>query len=186
MLIFLLSFLILTAKAEIPSVIAGTDLLKGSPRTVATRFPDKKALVVVFMSARCPCSNSHVPVLTQLSEKYPDVSFVAVHANADEPVAEAQPYFKRLNLPFPVIEDAHAKVADQFKALKTPHVFVLSPEGQVLYQGGVTNSAMADQSDRNYLSEALEDIQNGKKVRTVSGRTLGCVIAREGENKNVW
>ena len=186
MLIFLLSFFIATAKAEIPSEIAGKDLFKGASSTFATHFADKKALVVVFMSARCPWSNSHFPVLTKLADKYKDVRFVAVHSNSDEPTKEAQNYFKLLNLPFPVLEDDHAKIADQFKALKTPHAFVLSPEGKVLYQGGVTNSAQADQSDRNYLNEALEDILKGQKVRTAEGRTLGCVIAREGENKNVW
>jgi thiol-disulfide isomerase/thioredoxin len=186
MLIFLLSFFIATAKAEIPSEITAKDLFKGSPTSFATHFADKKALVVVFMSARCPCSNSHFPVLAKLADKYKDIRFLAVHANADEPVKEAQSYFKLVSLPFPVLEDEHAKVADQFKALKTPHVFVLSPDGKILYQGGVTNSSMAEQSDRNYLNEALEDILKGQKVRTAEGRTLGCVIAREGENKNVW
>lgn len=186
MFIFLLSALISLAKAEIPSQITGKDLLKGSASSFATHFTDKKALVVVFMSARCPCSNSHVPVLSKLVEKYPDVRFVAVHSNFEEPTKEAQEYFRLLRLPFPVLEDDHAKIADQFKALKTPHAFVLSPEGKILYQGGVTNSAMADQSDRNYLNEALEDILKGQKVRTSEGRTLGCVITREGDNKNVW
>ena len=186
MLILLLSFFIATAKAEIPSEIKGKDLFKGSQSSVATHFSDKKALVVVFMSARCPCSNSHFPVMTKLAQKYKDVRFLAVHANTDEPVKEAQSYFKLINLPFPVLEDEHGKVADQFKALKTPHVFVLAPDGKILYQGGVTNSSMADQADRNYLNEALEDIHKGQKVRSAEGRTLGCVIAREGENKNVW
>lgn len=186
MLILLLSALLSVAKAELPSQITGKDLFKGSTSSFATHFADKKALVVVFLSARCPCSNSHFPVLTKLAEKYTDVRFVAVHSNFEEPTKEAQAYFKTLNLPFPVIEDEHAKIADQFKALKTPHAFVLSPEGKILYQGGVTNSAMADQSDRNYLNEALEDILKGQKVRTAEGRTLGCVIVREGENKNVW
>lgn len=186
MLIFILSALLGVAKAEVPSEIQGKDLVNGAPAHYATHFSDKKALVVVFMSARCPCSNSHFSVLTKLAEKYKDVRFVAVHSNSDETVKESQSYFKLIGLPFPVLQDDSAKIADQLKAFKTPHSFVISPKGEVLYQGGVTNSAMADQSDRNYLDEALQDITKGQKVRTAEGRTLGCVISREGENKNVW
>lgn len=155
--------------------VSGPDLMKGGELSVE---PGAKGTVLVFLSARCPCSNSHVPVLTQLAAEYREFNFVAVHSNADEPMEEAKKYFSALQLPFPVIRDHELKLANEFRALKTPHAFILSPSGQILYKGGITNSSQAPAADKNFLREALADLTVGKAVRTADGRTLGCEIKR--------
>lgn len=139
-----------------------------------------KGTVVVFLSSKCPCSNSHVEILKNLAAQYKDFHFLGVHSNEDESVAAAAEYFKKADLPFPVIQDNQAQIADELKAYKTPHVFVFSPEGKVLYRGGVTNSSIGPAADKMYLQNALEDISQNKPVRTPETRTLGCVISREG------
>jgi len=174
------------AAPQIQSV-TGENLLSGGP--VALKLQEmgaqgKKGLVVVFLSARCPCSNSHVAEVRDLAQNYKDFAFVAVHSNLDEGEALAKPYFEKAHLPFPVIADAKARLADQFQALKTPHAYIVVPDGHIAYQGGVSNSNDCAKSDRKYLREALADLHEGKPVRTPEGRTLGCVISR-GE-KNVW
>lgn len=138
----------------------------------------KKGTVLVFLSAKCPCSNSHVEILKQLAKDYPHFNFAAIHSNSDESLADARNYFEAAALPFPVLQDEKAKLADQFKALKTPHTFLLSPEGKILYSGGVTNSAVAGSADRQYLREALSDIEAGREVKLSEGRSLGCIIKR--------
>jgi hypothetical protein len=145
----------------------------------------EKGLVVVFVSAKCPCSDSHLKELKSVAEKYKKFKFVGVHANADEGLALSKSYFDAAHLPFEVIEDGDAKLANEFKALKTPHAFVLSPQGEVLYQGGVTNSANGSMADKHFLAEALEDVQESRNVRTKYGRTLGCIIQRPTD-KNIW
>ena len=138
--------------------------------------------MAVFLSARCPCSNSHVEELKKLSREYPDFNFVAIHSNTDEDSTLSIPYFKEQNFSFPVIEDKNTMLADQFKAFKTPHAFVINAKGDFLYQGGVSNSADCQKADRFLLREALVDIHQNKKVRTPEGRTLGCVIVRKEKN----
>lgn len=145
---------------------------------------DKKGLVVVFLSAACPCSNSHVKEVAQLSKEYPDFYFVGVHSNADETKELTVEYFKKVNLPFPILHDENSKIADQYKALKTPHAFIVLNNGEAVYQGGVSNSQIFENANRKYLREALSDLSENKKIKTSSGRTLGCAIAR-GE-KHVW
>lgn len=154
----------------------GTDLLTQKKLSIAAK--DKSGVVAVFLSAKCPCSNSHTPVLKELAKDFPQYQFVAIHSNTNEDLEQSKNYFKNLSLPFPVIQDDHAKIADQFKALKTPHAYVLSPKGDILYQGGVTNSADASESDKNFLRSALEDLKNNKPVQNPNARTLGCAIKR--------
>ncbi|MGZ3727957.1 MAG: redoxin domain-containing protein [Bdellovibrionota bacterium] len=157
------------------AAISGQDLLQGRALTVES---GKRGTVVVFLSVKCPCSNSHLARIRQLVKDYPAFAFVLVHSNSDEPAADAAAYFRKADLGAPVLQDEKSRLADQFKALKTPHAFVLSPSGEILYRGGVTNSANGETADRQILRSALEDLTSGKAVQTPASRTLGCVIAR--------
>lgn len=157
--------------------IEGRNLLTQAPIKIQMNEA-KKASVLIFMSAKCPCSHSHVKKILELQKDYPEYSFIAIHSNADESEEITKKYFSEIQLPFTLVQDERSQLADQLKAYKTPHAFVLSPEGVILYQGGITNSATAESSDRFYLKEALEDIKQGQKVKTPEGRTLGCYISR--------
>lgn len=182
-ILFFSFFILLKAHAlQIPSDLQGTNLISGE--IVQLSSNNSKALVVVFLSAKCPCSNSHNTELQDLALKFPEIKFAAVHSNMDEDKALASTYFKKVNFPFPIVHDVNAKLADQFKALKTPHAYLISPKGEILYQGGLTNSKDCEKADRKYLREALTDLNEGQPIRTPEGRTLGCAISR-GET-NVW
>lgn len=156
--------------------IKGDDILTGSE--IQTGNNINKGLVVVFLSAKCPCSDSHTVELLDLQKDFKDFEFIGIHSNADEELEFSKNYFEQKKLPFAVIQDRNTVIADQFKAFKTPHVFVLNSDGKVLYQGGVTNSAHFSRANKKFLREALEDIRAEKTIRTPEGRTLGCVIAR--------
>jgi peroxiredoxin len=134
--------------------------------------PAQKGMVVVFLSAVCPCSNSHLTELKNLKEKFADFNFVGIHSNVDEGKELTVNYFKNANLPFPVIQDTKAKIANDFKAFKTPHAYIILKDGSIAYQGGVSDSHEFNSSKQKYLREALEDLSKGQKVKTPEGRTL--------------
>lgn len=180
LLLSLLFWVLPPAYAAVQTELKAPDLLTMKETTVSA---GKRGLVVVFLSAVCPCSNSHLEELSALAKENPEFTFVGVHSNVDESIEKSKTYFEKAKLPFVVLQDEKAKLADQFKALKTPHAFVVTAEGTV-YRGGVSSSKQFDQADRKYLREALEDLREGRPVRTPEGRTLGCVISR-GE-KFVW
>ena len=156
--------------------LKGLDLF--SNKMVEANLNQKKGLVVLFLSAKCPCSNSHMTEIKNLAGEYKDFSFIAIHSNADESVEFSKPYFEKMALPFPVIQDQNTEIADRLQAFKTPHAFILSDKGDIVYQGGVSNSKDCSKADQLYLREALIDLQAGQKVRKPEGRTLGCSIAR--------
>lgn len=150
----------------------------GSPGSQVSVSHGAKGTVLVFLSATCPCSHSHIGLLKRLSAKHPEFNFFAVNSNANEPVEVARAYFEAQGLPFPVLRDRELKIADAYHASKTPHAFVLDLKNEVVYRGGVTNSSKADQADKLYLENALNDIEAGRPVTTPESRTLGCVISR--------
>lgn len=163
--------------------IQGTDLRTGQSVEVGIGKPDfsKKGAVVVFLSANCPCSKSHEPVIEKLSQEFTDFDFVAVHANQDEPLEKAKAYFKTAQLTIPVIRDVGAQLANELKALKTPHAYVIGPQGQCWFEGGVGDTRNAQKAKEHYLRNALTALRGGKEPAEKTVRTLGCVISRSGE-----
>lgn len=180
----ILPFLIcsLTQASQKMNTVSGENLLTQKNMTISAE--GKKGLIVVFLSAKCPCSNSHLVELNSLASTYSDFNFVGVHSNVDEDKSTSMPYFKNANLPFPIINDHSNRLANQFKALKTPHSFLLLPNGSIAFQGGVSNSADFEFSEKKFLRDAIDDLSQNRKIRVSEARTLGCVITR-GE-MNVW
>ncbi|MGE3975874.1 MAG: redoxin domain-containing protein [Bdellovibrionales bacterium] len=164
------------ANDEIPA-FGAQDLL--TQEVVSIDPAAQNGIVVVFLSAHCPCSNSHTAEIARLAKEYPNYFFVGVHSNQDETLQDSQNYFKKIGLPFRVLEDKGAKIANIFGALKTPHSYVLDRQGKIQYQGGVSSSQNIEKAEHKFLREALEDISAGRALHQTEGRTLGCAIARE-------
>ncbi len=170
-------FLMNAHAANLESV-TGKSLLSPTENITLDLKSGKKATVVVFMSAVCPCSGSHEGLLKKMAQDFSDFQFVAVHANIDEKLEDSQKHFKEAALGFPVIEDSRSVLANHFGALKTPHVYVLGPQGEMIYQGGVTDSHVGPTAKKQYLQEVLTDLQAGQVPRHKETRSLGCYIQR--------
>src|SRR5262245_33054576 len=120
------------AKAPPPRKVAAFTLedVTGRPRSLAD-FRDKKALVVVFIGTECPISNSYVPRLAELHAAFAPrgVQFLAVNSNSQDTPARIAGHAREHGIPFPVLKDTAAAVADRFGARRTPEAFVLDPAG---------------------------------------------------------
>jgi hypothetical protein len=158
-------------------LFTGTDLYQNKSIT----FPKKsaKATVVVFLSAKCPCSASHEQVIKNLSEKYSNdgFEFVAVHSNQNESGEIAKTHFKDIGFKFPILKDQGAKIANGLKALKTPHAFIIQND-QIVYEGGVDDSNDAAEAKVPYLANALAELKENKPITLAKTRALGCQIKR--------
>ncbi len=139
-----------------------------------------KGTVIAFVSAKCPCSATHEPVLQKLNQEFSakGFAFYAVHSNADEDAAMTQAHFGASTLGFPIIQDDRSKIANLFGALKTPHAYLVGRDGKIIFQGGVDDSANAAEAEIPYLRNALVAVANGKLPEQAVVRTLGCVIKR--------
>ena len=175
--LFISSAVAATVNMQRASSIAMQDLVTGQSQTLSLKMP-KKGLVVTFLSSRCPCSVDHEQVLKETIDLFPDFQFALIHSNADEPVDEAKKHFIEGQWKVPVLQDRGTEFADLFAAAKTPHAFVLNARGDVLFQGGVTDSRRASHSHHNYLKDALDAIRKGQRPQKAEAKTLGCAISR--------
>ncbi len=103
---------------------------------------------------------------------------MAVQSNTDEDETVSAFHFQQSGLPFPVIRDVQARIANQFGALKTPHAFIVGPQGQCWFNGGVDDTKDASKATKFFLKTALSDLVAGREPKEKNVRTLGCVIKR--------
>ncbi len=165
--------------AEVPSLVSGLDLVSG--KNFFHRLSEaNRSTVLVFLSTRCPCSASHQPALNQIAEEFgpKGIQLIGVHSNANESLDEAKQFFSQSKFSFPVIQDSGSVLADQLGAFKTPHVFVLNPKSEIVFQGGVDNSKLFEKATRHFLRDALGEVVQGRAPKEQNVRVIGCQIQR--------
>jgi peroxiredoxin len=76
--------------------------------------------------------------------------------------------------------DPDGKAGQTYGAKNTPHMFVISPEGKILYEGAIDSKASANPADitnsTNYVRAALEESMAGKNVTTSNTKPYGCSV----------
>jgi hypothetical protein len=76
--------------------------------------------------------------------------------------------------------DSDGKVGKMYDARTTPHLYVVNPEGTLVYAGGIDSIRSSDPDDiakaTNYVTAALADLKAGKPVREASTRPYGCSV----------
>jgi len=145
---------------------------------------EEKALVVVFIGVECPIARLFGERLAELARRYEtqDVAFIAIDANQQDSLAEIAHYARKHKIEFPILKDPGNKVADLFRAERTPEAFVLDASRVVRYQGLIDNQYGVGYNrpaaTQNSLVQALEGVLRGKEVRRSFIQPVGCHIGR--------
>lgn len=152
----------------------------GKPHTLSQLAKGKKAVVVIFVSTRCPVSNAYNGRMARLYQSYSGkgVAFVGINSNHRETPADIKAHARKNGLAFPILKDEGNVVADQFGAAVTPEVFVLSPSLKLLYHGRIDDSQREANVKRRDLQKALDEILAGKPVSDPISKEFGCSIRR--------
>jgi peroxiredoxin len=76
--------------------------------------------------------------------------------------------------------DQDGKVGQAYGAKNTPHMFVINPEGKVIYEGAIDSKATPNPADiplsTNYVKVALDESLAGKPVTTAQTKPYGCSV----------
>lgn len=82
--------------------------------------------------------------------------------------------------PTAVLLDPTGSLGKQYGAKTTPHMFVITPKGDVAYQGAIDNNSSSRKSTvkkaDNYVVAALDSVLAGKEVKTKSSEPYGCSV----------
>ncbi len=144
--------------------------------------PDNKSkfTVVEFLSNRCPCSLGYDSRMKQLASDYSakGVRFIGINSSVDETAADEQLHIGKAGIPFPVLMDSSAVVADNFKASITPEIFVIDNRNIIRYHGRIDDSRDPARVTRQDLKEALDALLSNSRLTSPEKQSIGCAIMR--------
>jgi AhpC/TSA family protein len=94
---------------------------------------------------------------------------------------EENAYLEKVHAhPTAAILDPGGEIGRLYSAKTTPHMFVIDPEGKLIYAGAIDDKATTNTGDvkgaKNYVSAALTEAMAGQPVQVASTRPYGCSV----------
>lgn len=148
-------------------------------------------VVLEWFNKDCPFVKKHYGSnnMQSLQQKYTDqgVTWLTVISSAKgkqgylEPDAALNEGEKHnLNASAPFLLDANGDMGQAYGAKTTPHMFVINPEGEVVYAGAIDDNDSANPAvipkSYNYVAAALDSAMAGEEVDIPSTQAYGCTV----------
>lgn len=92
----------------------------------------------------------------------------------------AKSWTKQHNVPATWLKDSDGKVGKMYGATNTPQMFVINPEGVVVYEGAIDSIRSSKSEDiakaDNFVMAALTAAREGRQVERPQTRPYGCSV----------
>lgn len=173
--------------ALVPFALAGgAEVGKAAPDFALTDLDGKahkladfkgKVVVLEWINHECPVSNKYQDnkVISETRTKFKDKNVVWIGVDsshfAEEKKATIKDWTASKKIDYPILLDAAGTVGKSYDAKTTPHIFVIDATGKVAYIG-----AIDDASGRNYVTEAVTSLLEGKEVAMKETKPMGCTV----------
>lgn len=149
-----------------------------------------KTIVLEWYAHNCPFVQKHYKSgnMPALQKYYTDKDVVWLSINssgADHPYfhdnEKALEYAKTYGTASTeLLKDPTGEVGKAYKAVTTPHMYIITAEGKLAYQGAIDSIPSFRQEDlkeaTNYVKEALDAISTHQKIKTTQTRPYGCSV----------
>lgn len=149
-----------------------------------------KHVVLEWFNPGCPFVQKHYNsgnmAATQKAAVSKGVVWISINSDAREPgdkkAAASFPAWlkERGASPTAVVLDGAGSIGKAYGARATPHMFVIDPQGKVVYAGAIDSKPSTNPEDiktaTNYVSQALAETTAGKAVSQPRTQAYGCGI----------
>lgn len=191
-LLFLSLFALLGASVS-ASVETGTPapdftLLDTDGNEVALADFSGKFVVLEWLNHGCPFVKRHYDSgnMQALQEKYTEAGVVWLSIVSSAPGAQGHDSAAGHNktaeakssASVAILLDESGEVGMLYDAKTTPHMYVINPEGVLIYQGAIDDAPRGGKPGEvnNYVSAALDSAMAGEDVVVTDTRPYGCSV----------
>jgi peroxiredoxin len=161
---------------------------KGKAQTVSQY--KGKYVVLEWFNPECPFVKKHYGSgnMQKLQEEFTGKGVVWLSIDSSAPGLEGHLTAEQANAKMTewktkqtaVVLDPDGKAGRSYGAKNTPHMFVINPEGKIVYEGAIDSKATPNPSDiassTNYVKVALEESLAGKTVSNANTKPYGCSV----------
>jgi hypothetical protein len=144
---------------------------------------ESRLVAVTFLGVDCPLGGLYMNRLRELHAQFAPrgVCFVVVDSNQQDTFDEVVEFAG--DAPFPVLKDKGFVVADEFGATRSPEVFLLDENRDVIYRGRIDDQyapGMHSQEKprRAHLEAAISEALASQPISVPSTEPIGCHIDR--------
>ncbi len=187
--------------------VAATVLLFGAEAEIGEKAPDftlqdskgnthslsdfeGKYVVLEWINFGCPFVKKHYNSenMQELQKKYTDMDVVWLAICSSAPGNQGYMEADQINEKIEDYEaamtayliDEDGEVGKDYGAKTTPHMFIIDPDGKLVYAGGIDDIPSTDQNDidkaTNYVDQALTELFNGQTVSKETSKPYGCSV----------
>src|SRR3984893_5152251 len=149
-----------------------------------------KYVVLEWFNPECPFVKKHYGPgnMQKLQEEYTSKGVVWLSVDSSAPGKEGsltpEQAEKKISewkgKQTALLLDPDGKVGQSYGAKNTPHMFVINPEGKIVYEGAIDSKATPNPADipssTNYVKVALDESMGGKSVSNANTRPYGCSV----------
>jgi peroxiredoxin len=149
-----------------------------------------KYVVLEWFNPECPFVKKHYGSdnMQKLQQEYTSKGVVWLSIDSSAPGAEGSLTPEQAKSTInswkthqtALLLDPEGKAGRAFGAKNTPHMFVINPEGKVVYEGAIDSKATPNPADipnsTNYVKVALDESISGKPVTTATTKPYGCSV----------
>lgn len=149
-----------------------------------------KTVVLEWFNPRCPFVRKHYDSgnMQKIQERYTQngVIWLSIDSSAPgkqgylTPEAAARNRMDYKAKSSATLLDPRGTVGHLYGAKTTPHMFIINPQGVLVYKGAIDDHPSTDISDiaqsKNYVVAALDEIVAGKPVSTPYSDSYGCSV----------
>lgn len=149
-----------------------------------------KYVVLEWFNSECPFVQKHYESsnMQSLQKKYGGKGVVWLTINSTSPdssnyrsPAQSQQIARDWSINSAAFMlDPDGKVGQAYGARTTPHMWVIDPQGKVIYSGGIDDKATYRPADvqgaRNFVAAALDESMAGKPVAVPAAAPYGCSV----------
>ena len=151
----------------------------------------EKFVVLEWINPDCPFVKKHydnsgnIPGL-QKTYTQKGVVWLSINSSAQGKEGHYAPsdlnaWAKRENAsPTALLLDSDGTVGKMYGAKTTPHMYIIDPNGMLIYQGALDSIPSTSKNDiaksQNYVQMALDENMAGKAVTTPTTKSYGCSV----------
>jgi len=158
----------------------------GNTHRLADYLGQGRIVVLEWFNPDCPFIVKHHQTHRTMNETFAAVAYegviwLAINSSAPGKQGHGLQRNRRAveeyDISFPVLIDEDGAVGRSYGAKTTPHMFVITPDGKVAYNGAIDDDRSAGKlGETNHVAEALTSLLDGKPVKTASTKPYGCSV----------
>jgi peroxiredoxin len=139
-----------------------------------------KVVVLEWINRDCPIDRRVIEskLISTVYDKFKDkVVWLAIDSTAAHTVKDHEATIEQFKLGYPVLNDAKGTVGHLYAAETTPHMYIISTEGKLVYKGAIDDDPNGTKPTKvNYVDKALTELFAGKPISIAENKAYGCTV----------